>query len=96
MIVDTCLFSSFAFHGANDEKSGFGLTVPRVANAPAFLPGATIGRPSRALFWRLREGLDSPEGKPVGGEIFRISGFGFLSDFVVRISDLCGPAANGD
>jgi hypothetical protein len=34
---------------------------PRVANAPAFLPGAIICRPSGALFWRWREGFGFSE-----------------------------------
>ena len=54
-------FHHSSFAGANEEKSGLVWAVPRVANAPAFLPGAIIGRRSGALFWRLREGLDSPE-----------------------------------
>jgi hypothetical protein len=53
------LFHHSPFTGANDEKSGLVWAVPRVANGPAFLPGAIISRPSGALFWHLREGLDS-------------------------------------
>jgi hypothetical protein len=41
--LHVAFFSSFAFHGANDEKSGFVLAIPRMANAPAFLPRALVG-----------------------------------------------------
>jgi hypothetical protein len=36
-------FHHSPFTGTNDEKSGFVLAIPRVANAPAFLPRALVG-----------------------------------------------------
>jgi hypothetical protein len=81
----SAFFHHSPFTGANDEKSGFVLAVPRVANAPAFLTGATIGRPAGALFWRLREGLDSPEArKSIGDHPWRY--FGFRHSDLFRIS----------
>jgi hypothetical protein len=60
-------FHHSPFTGTNDEKSGFVLAIPRVANAPAFLPGAaTVLGPFGALFWRLREGwIPQRDGKRV-------------------------------